>query len=105
MKKFFELLENYEDNDELIKQIIVVKCELQDKQVEDILKDINNTDNECVKDVYFNYFSRVYQEDIQNNSVEVSQENIVIQEEKGGGSSYMLVFIGLILILFYIYQK
>ena len=105
MKEFFELLENYEDNDELIKQIIVVKCGLNDKQVEDALKNINNIDNECVEDVYFNYFSRVYQEDIQNNRVEVSQENSVIQEEKGGGTSYMLVFIGLILILFYIYQK
>ena len=107
MTKFFELLENYEDNDELIKQLIVVKCNLTDNNVENILQNKSKIKNECAKNVYNNYFNRVYLDEIQNNIVE---EEIIIQEEnvnqdKGGGASYMLVFIGLILIFFYIYRE
>lgn len=43
INRYYNLQENYEDNDELIKQLIVVKCELDDKQVEDILININNS--------------------------------------------------------------
>lgn len=102
INRYYNLQENYEDNYELIKQLIVVKCELDDKQVEDILVDINNSKNNCAKDIYNNYFSRVYQEDIQNNNVKISQEAIIQEEEKGGGASYLILFIGLILIFIYI---
>ena len=103
-ENFFEILENYEDSDELMKQLIVVKCSLTDDDVEQILQNKSNISNQCAKDVYDSYFNRVTLDSVQTNEVKIVQEESIVEEEnkeKGGGMSYVLIFIFFIFLIFY----
>ena len=99
------LYEPYEDNDELIRQMMIVKCSISNKEANinlELLKKNLVVTNKCSKEVYKSYKDRIYLDNIQNNIIQ--EENIVQEEhiEKGGGISYVLLFIMIIILFFYL---